>query len=105
MDLQQEACDLLRALIKIEETVARLYQAYAEKFPEYEEFWTGLVMEQIDHSNVIHARLAEAKKGSVHFSRDKVSAEAIQTFSNLADKSKSTYIDVIVIMEVHYATV
>lgn len=74
MDSPQDINNQIDLLVKNEEYLAGLYQIYADRFPEHEEFWSGLAMEEIDHSNLIHeiaqkikfkkARLYEHKSGS-----------------------------------------
>ena len=74
MDSREDISNQIDLLVKNEESIAGLYQSYADRFPEHEEFWLGLATEEIDHSNLIHeiaqkiklkkARLYEHKAGS-----------------------------------------
>jgi hypothetical protein len=51
MKATQEAETIVDALKEHEQAVARLYEVYAERFPEYEEFWTELAHEEIQHAS------------------------------------------------------
>lgn len=50
MDTSEKNYRILNLLAENEEAVARLYRAYAKKFPRYEAFWTTLAKEEIKHS-------------------------------------------------------
>ena len=39
MDTKEKQNEMVELLAKNEEKVSELYQLYAEKFPDYEEFW------------------------------------------------------------------
>lgn len=53
MDTSQKKQRILNLLAENEEAVARLYKAYAEKFPRHEKFWITLAKEEIKHSQWI----------------------------------------------------
>jgi hypothetical protein len=62
--------NLIQILIEAEEDIARLYEAYAKKMPEHEEFWFGLVLEEADHSNMVHGLVNKIDTDSVSFTSD-----------------------------------
>ena len=51
MKMTQEAEVVVETLKEHEQALARLYEVYAEKFPEHEEFWTELAHEEVQHAN------------------------------------------------------
>ena len=51
MKMTQEAEAVVETLKEHEQALARLYEVYAEKFPEFEQFWTELSREEIQHAN------------------------------------------------------
>jgi len=57
----------VQILIDTEEDIARLYEAYARKMPEHEELWFGLVLEEADHSNMVHSLVRKLDTESVSF--------------------------------------
>ncbi len=57
----------VQILIETEEDIARLYEAYAKKIPAHEEFWFGLVLEEADHSNMVHNLIKKLDTESVSF--------------------------------------
>ena len=58
----------VQILIETEEDIGRLYEAYARKMPEHEEFWFGLVLEEADHSTMVHSLVKKLDTESVSFS-------------------------------------
>jgi DNA mismatch repair ATPase MutS len=50
-------------LAENEESFGRLYQVYANKFPDYRQFWQDLVSEETKHANWIRQLQSEAEKG------------------------------------------
>jgi len=57
----------IQVLTETEEDIGRLYEAYAKNMPEHEEFWFGLVLEEADHSNMVHSLVDKLNTGSVSF--------------------------------------
>jgi hypothetical protein len=57
----------VQILIETEEDIGRLYEAYARKMPEHEEFWFGLVLEEADHSTMVHSLVKKLDTESVSF--------------------------------------
>ena len=70
----------MKMLAATEEAVGRLYEAYAKKFQEHEEFWFGLVMEEVDHSNAILDFISKVREGSANFLEDRHLVEDVQKF-------------------------
>jgi rubrerythrin len=77
-----KSVNIIKMLAANEEAVGRLYEAYANKFPEHEEFWSGLAMEEADHSNWIFELLRKVNEGSARIYEDRFQAEDIQKFQN-----------------------
>ena len=53
MNPVQKKKSILELMAENEEAVARLYQAYAERFPRHRDFWHELVNEEIHHLRLI----------------------------------------------------
>lgn len=77
-----EQVNILQMLAKNEEAVGRLYEVYANKFREHEEFWFGLAMEEADHANRVLELIQKVNKGSASVSEGTFKVEDIQKFSN-----------------------
>ena len=82
MALHQDGATLARIAEETEENIARLYQAYSEKFPEYAGFWSGLVMEQIDHVNTIHGVMNKVRGGLLKCGEDQFNCEALESLQS-----------------------
>jgi hypothetical protein len=77
-----KSVSIIKMLAANEEAVGRLYEAYAGKFPEHEEFWFGLAMEEADLSNWIFELLRKVNEGSASIYEDRFQAEDMQKFHN-----------------------
>lgn len=68
MELPRNIIEQIGLLVKNEESLAGLYQTYADRFPEHEEFWMGMATEEIDRANLIHeiAQKIKNKKARVY---------------------------------------
>ena len=77
MSMHQDQTTLLRIAEETEEDIARLYQVYSDRFPEYADFWSGLVMEQIDHVNTIHGLMNKVRVGLLRCSEDRFDCQAL----------------------------
>lgn len=69
-----------------EEKIARLYQAYSDKFPEFADFWSGLVVEQIDHINLIHGIMNRVSSGLLKCSEDRLDCTALEILQNRVEQ-------------------
>ena len=74
--------DLLELLARTLENAARLYEAYSRAFPELEEFWFGLAMEEVDSSNLVHSCIMQIRSGSIHVDTSRIDEAELQ---NLLD--------------------
>ena len=76
----EEQSNVVGLLAKNEESIGHLYEVYAERLPEYAEFWTELVTEETEHSNWIHELMRKVGDGSVFIAKGRFRGQAIQTF-------------------------
>jgi len=53
MESEQKKQIILKMLSKNEETLAKLYQTYAQRFPRYGDFWLELAKEEMQHASII----------------------------------------------------
>lgn len=64
-DSTAEPQNNLERLALAEETVGRLYDYYAAVFPEHEEFWKGMAMEEADHATAVYELLDKADDSEI----------------------------------------
>jgi hypothetical protein len=62
---------------KHELTIAGLYTAYSNKFPEYKDFWSGLANEEFEHAELISTIEEVVKKNPNDFIVDRFPESAI----------------------------
>jgi dTDP-4-amino-4,6-dideoxygalactose transaminase len=79
MKTTQEAEEIVDALKEHEQAVARLYEVYAEKFPEHEEFWTELAHEEVQHANWLVILRDRIEKNDEDFAVERLPIATIQS--------------------------
>ena len=75
MNLQES---YLTLLVEHEEAISKLYNAYAQKFPEYKNFWATVSWEELDHAEKIRQLSQTIKKGHARFDLEKFKASVIK---------------------------
>ena len=78
----------VQILSEIEEDIGRLYEAYGKKMPEHEEFWFGLVLEEADHSNLVHNLIKKLHTDSVSFTSDPAVIAKLKEFRDFLVREK-----------------
>ena len=56
-------------LARNEEAIGQLYRAYANKYPQYKDFWFNLATEEIEHANWIRQLNTKISEGSLRYGR------------------------------------
>ena len=69
----------LMLLVEHEEAISKLYNAYAVKFPDHEEFWATLAWEELDHAERIRQLAQYIEQGHVRFDAEKFKPIVIKT--------------------------
>jgi rubrerythrin len=67
----------LELMARHEEAIAELYETYAEKFPDYKEFWERLAKEEASHANWIRDLHAKVENGAISFGHGRFNIKAI----------------------------
>ena len=78
----------IQILADTEEDIARLYEAYAEKMPEHEEFWFGLVLKEANHSNLVHSLINKLDIKSITFTSDPEVINKLKEFRDFLVEEK-----------------
>ncbi len=71
--------DSLELLAVNEETIARLYSAYADRFPDMRDFWSSLSEEEQSHAMSIRELEEQAGSGKMFAYRHRFKSAAIRT--------------------------
>ncbi len=69
----------LALLIEHEEAISKLYNAYAVKFPDHEEFWATLAWEELDHAERLRQLSQHIEEGHARFDAEKFRPVVIKT--------------------------
>ena len=86
MPSKDKGSDIIEMLAKNEEAVAQLYSAYADRFPEHKDFWSGLAVEEIDHAAELRKLCEITAKGGLYIGEGRFSTIAISNFSSYVEK-------------------
>jgi rubrerythrin len=73
---------ILNTLAELEESVGRLYEAYAALFPDYRQFWSDLVGEEKQHGVWVRELRDLVEIGKAKFSENRFNIFAIQAYIN-----------------------
>ena len=82
MPSRDKGSDIIEMLAKNEKAVAQLYSAYADRFPEYRDFWSGLAVEEIGHADELYKLCVIAGEGSLYIKEGRFNTTAIGNFSS-----------------------
>ena len=85
MDSGEKKYQILQLLAENEEAIARLYRAYAEKFPRHRDFWSDLAQEEIQHSRWIQ-KFSSMSDYSVEIKEDKFDLKVFQISSEYLEE-------------------
>ena len=86
MGLKENQINVIEMLARNEEAISRLYTAYADKFPDYKNFWSDLADEEIEHSSWLRGLFPQFQEDSIYFNEGRFKPGAIQTFLNYLER-------------------
>lgn len=72
---------LLDLLEEQEETIAKIYDFYAQRFPDHEPFWSKLAKDERNHAKWVRALRGEVEQGSVRVDPRHLKIEEISRFA------------------------
>jgi rubrerythrin len=76
----QDPLTVVRLLAENEELISDLYTAYAKRFPEHADFWSGLAVEERDHARWLRELGSRVEEGSLYVNEDRFRREPIRLF-------------------------
>lgn len=71
---------IITLLLKQETLLASLYQTFAQKFPEHEEFWSQLAREEEKHAGWLEQLRAATEKKVVLFNEGRIKTYTMEIF-------------------------
>ena len=99
MNITQAPDKILEAMKEHELALAELYEVYAEKFPEYKDFWATFSREEIQHADCINTLQTIVEESTEDFVVERFKIGAIenstQYVKNLADTARQSDISLI----------
>ena len=70
---------IIQELINHELSLNKLYGVYAEKFPEYKDFWEKIAQEETQHAAWIKGLDSKIQENTVLIDKDRFNTQMIQT--------------------------
>jgi len=86
MDTKKSQMYIVDLLINNEANVGKLYREYAEQFPDYCSFWSGLANEEVEHAAWIRKLASKVAEGIVIVNDRRFNTAAIKTFSDYLER-------------------
>ncbi len=86
MGIKENQMTIIDSLAKNEEAIGRLYEAYAHKFTDYQNFWVSLARDEKNHTRWIQSLSSGILQGSVLFNENRFNSAAINTFLNYLER-------------------
>jgi len=71
---------IIDLMLKQEAMLAKLYQAFAKKFPEHEALWNKLAREEEKHAGWVEQLHVASQKKVVLFTEGRIKSQALETF-------------------------
>ena len=90
MNIAQAPGELLEAMREHEQALAHLYGLYAEKYPQYKDFWTGLSIEENLHAAWLDKLWTEIENGSEDIVVERFPIGAVQRSTEYVKKLEDT---------------
>ena len=75
----------IEGLVRIEETLCKIYRLFAERFPADRELWSRMAQEEMTHAKWVRDLSRHLEDGSVFLGKDRVAEEGIQVFLAYAE--------------------
>ena len=72
--------EVLELLTENEELIGNLYTRYADKFPEFRDYWLTLAVEEAEHAGWIRALDCQQASGTVQVDKNRFKKEAVITY-------------------------
>ncbi len=76
----------IEGLVRIEETLAKIYRLFAKRFPANRDLWSRMAEEEGIHAKWIHDLYGQVEEGSVRLGEDGFRVEGIQLFLDYAEE-------------------
>jgi len=86
----ETSSDILELLAVNEETIGRLYAAYADRFPEVRALWSSLAAEEKLHAEWVRTLKQKCQEDSLFFPPDRFKSAAIRIFTDYVANEIST---------------
>jgi rubrerythrin len=86
MSREKTTDQAIEGLVQIEETLSKIYQLFAERFPAHRDMWSRMAEEEKGHAKWIRDLYVKVEQGSVRLGEDHFRAEGIQVFLDYANE-------------------
>jgi len=90
MNIAKAPDKILEAMKEHELALAELYEVYADKFPEYKDFWTKFSSEEIQHADWINTLQTKVEESPDDFVVERFAIGAVEHSTQYVKKQTNT---------------
>jgi len=90
MNIAKAPGEILEAMKDHELALAELYEVYADKFPEYKDFWTKFSSEEIQHADWINTLQTKVEESPDDFVVERFAIGAVENSTEYIKKLANT---------------
>jgi rubrerythrin len=78
--MAKEPLEAIELLADNEMVISRIYRVFAERFPEYRDFWETMAQEETRHADMILSVVPEIKAGAIRFKEERFDETSVGMF-------------------------
>ena len=85
MNPENAGMEAIEGLVRIEETLSKIYRLFAERFPADRELWSQMAQEETTHAKWVRDLSSRVGDGSLCLDEDRFGVEGIRLFLEYAE--------------------
>lgn len=85
MTSKNTGMEAIEGLVRIEETLSKIYSLFAERFPADRELWSRMAQEETTHAKWVRDLSGRVEDGSLSLDEGRFGVEGIQLFLEYAE--------------------
>jgi rubrerythrin len=80
--MTNKTLEAIEGLAENEDLISSLYRMFADRFPDYRDFWGKMAEEETQHASMIRSVVPEVKEGTVRFKTEGIDETSIAMFQD-----------------------
>ena len=82
MDLNSDQKELIDQFVKQELLICELYKLFAKRYPEYNDFWTAMAIEEHQHASLLNRMTESDSNNKILFSNGELRSSSLDSSIN-----------------------